>query len=143
MVSPTNIRCVCCSWAVLPYGNSSEVPRFLPALSKGVNSVPYQTVWAEYTVLASKPVRITPLFRTGKNTGRIGHVPAGPANFGQYQHIQIFFFFFLSFLIFEFLLGQNDNLFALTYQYYLFSQYAMVTFKLSIFYIVFFFFSFN
>lgn len=33
MVSPTNIRCVCCSWAVLPYGNSSEVPRFLPALS--------------------------------------------------------------------------------------------------------------
>ena len=102
MVSPTNIRCVCCSWAVLPYGNSSEVPRFLPALSKGVNSVPYQTVWAEYTVLASKPVRITPLFRTGKNTGRTGHVPAVPANFGQY-------------LIFEFLLGQNDNLFALTY----------------------------
>ena len=33
MVSPTNIRCVCCSCAVLPYGNSSEVPRFLPALS--------------------------------------------------------------------------------------------------------------
>ena len=117
MVSPTNIRCVCCSWAVLPYGNSSEVPRFLPALSKGVNSVPYQMVWAEYTVLASKPVRITPLFRTGKNTGRTGHVPA---NFGQYWQIQkksffFFFFFFLSFVIFEFLLGQNDNLFALTY----------------------------
>ena len=115
MVSPTNIRCVCCSWAVLPYGNSSEVPRFLPALSKGVNSVPYQMVWAEYNVLASKPVRITPLFRTGKNTGRTGHVPAVPANFGQYLQIQNFFFFFLSFLIFEFLLGQNDNLFALTY----------------------------
>ena len=28
---------------------------------------------------------------------------------------KVFFFFFLSFVIFEFLLGQNDNLFALTY----------------------------
>ena len=53
-------------------------------------------------------------FRIGLNTGRTDHVLAIPANFGQYQPIQ-FFFFFLSFVIFEFLLGQNDNLFALTY----------------------------
>ena len=45
-------------------------------------------------------------------------------------------FYFLSFVIFEFLLGKNGNLLALTYQYYLFSQYAIITFKLSIFYVV-------
>ena len=56
----------------------------------------------------------TSMFRTGLNTGHTGHVPT---NFGQYWPIQkkFFFFFFLSFVIFEFLLGQNDNLFALTY----------------------------
>ena len=82
----------------------------------------------------------TLMFHTGLNTGRTSHVPVIPANFEQYLPVQktIFFFFFLSFVIFEFLLGQNSNLFALTYQYYLFSQYAIVTFKLSIFYIVFF-----
>ena len=33
-----------------------------------------------------------------------------------YRPVQILFYFiFLSFVIFEFLLGQNDNLFALTY----------------------------
>ena len=53
-----------------------------------------------------------------------------------------YLFIYLSFAIFEFLLGQNDNLFALTYQNYLYSQHAMVTFQLSIFYIVFFFFFF-
>ena len=69
--------------------------------SKGVNSVPYRPVRPKYTVPASKPVRITPMFRTRKNTER-------------YKK-KFFFFFFLSFLIFEFLFGQNDNLFALTY----------------------------
>ena len=54
-----------------------------------------------------------------KNTNRTGHVSA---NFGQYQPVsgvpagkEKSFFFFLSFVIFEFLLGQNGNLFALTY----------------------------
>ena len=105
-------------------------------LLKGVDSVSYRSV---YTVPANKLVHITSLFRTGKNTGRIGQFWAISAGTEK-----SFLFFFLSFVIFEFLLGQNGNLFALTYYYYLFSYYAMVTFKLSIFYIVFFFFlSFN
>ena len=95
---------------------------FLCVFAKGVNSVPYWPVQPEYTVSASKLVRITPLFRIGKNTGRTGHILAIPANFGQYRPVsgvsggtkKSFFFFFLSFVIFEFLLGQNDNLFALT-----------------------------
>ena len=80
-------------------------------------------------------------FRTGLNTVHTGYtsqfrtILAGTQCIARYKKK---FFIFLSFLIFEFLLGQNGNLFALTYQYYLFSQYAMVTFKLSIFYIVFF-----
>ena len=77
---------------------------------KGVNSAPYRPVWPEYTVSASKPDRITPLFRTGKNTG---HVPAGTGLTDQYK--KKVFIFFLSFVVFEFLLRQNDNLFALTY----------------------------
>ena len=90
--------------------------------TKVVNSVPYRP---EYTIPASNPVRSTPLFRTGKNTGHTGLVPAVPANFGQYRPVLdvpagteksfFFFFFFLSFVIFEFLLGQNGNLFVLTY----------------------------
>ena len=66
----------------------------------------------------------TSTFRTGLNTGHIGHVPAIPDNFGQYRPVPdvpantkkcFYFLFFLSFVIFEFLLGQNSNLFALTY----------------------------
>ena len=69
-----------------------------------VNSIPYRTVWPEYTVSVSNLVRSTPLFRTRKNTR---HTSLVPANFGQYQPIQkkVFFFFFLSFVIFEFWLG--------------------------------------
>ena len=53
----------------------------------------------------------TSTFRTGLNTGRTDHtgqfraIPAGTEKS----------FFFLSFVIFEFLLGQNGNLFALIY----------------------------
>ena len=61
----------------------------------------------------------TSTFRTGLNTD---HVSTIPANFGQYRPIlgeptdtEKGFFFFLSFVIFEFLLGQNGNLFVLTY----------------------------
>ena len=66
----------------------------------------------------------TSTFRTGLNTGHTSHVPVILANFGQYQPVSgvpagteksFFFFFFLSFVIFEFLLKQNGNLFALTY----------------------------
>uniref|UniRef100_A0A7N2LP16 Uncharacterized protein n=1 Tax=Quercus lobata TaxID=97700 RepID=A0A7N2LP16_QUELO len=49
-----------------------------------VNTVPYRP---EYTVPASNPVHSTPLFRTGKNTGRTGLVPVIPANFGQYRPV--------------------------------------------------------
>ena len=54
---------------------------------RGVNNVPYRLVRSVYTVLASKPVRLTPLFRTRKNTGHTGHVPAVPVNFGQYRPV--------------------------------------------------------
>ena len=80
--------------------------------SRGVNTVP-----------ASKLVQLTPLFRTGKNTGCTGHtgqfraIPTGTGRTGRYQKKKFFFYYyyFLSFVIFEFLLGQNGNLFALTY----------------------------
>ena len=80
-----------------------------------VNTVPYRPYRPEYTVPASNPVHSTPLFRTGKNTGRTGQfraIPAGTLDIGRYRTK---FFFFLSFVIFEFLLGQNGNLFVLTY----------------------------
>ena len=60
----------------------------------------------------------TPMYCTGLNIGRIGHVPAILANFEQYRPVQekaFFFFFKKSFVIFEFLLGKSGNLFALTY----------------------------
>ena len=76
---------------------------------KGVDSVPYLSVRLVYTVPASKPVHINPpCFIPEK-------IPAVLINFGQYWPIHKFFFFFLSVVIFEFLLGQNGNLFALTY----------------------------
>ena len=82
---------------------------------KGVNSVPYR----QYrTVPTSKPVHINPLFRTGKNIGRTGQfraIPADTGRTGRYKKKFVFFNFFLRFVIFEFLLGQNDNLFTLTY----------------------------
>ena len=74
-----------------------------------VNTVPYRP---EYTVPASNPVHSTPLFRTGKNIGHTGQFRAIPAGT---EKKNFFLFFFLSFVIFEFLLGQNGNLFVLTY----------------------------
>ena len=44
-------------------------------------------------------------------TGQFRAIPAGTVRTGRYRKK----FFFLSFVIFEFLLGQNGNLFALTY----------------------------
>ena len=91
-----------------------------------VDTVPYRPVRPKYTVPAGDPVRLTPTFRTGKNIGRTGLVPAVPANTEQYRpvpgvpasteiYLFFLFLFFLSFVIFEFLLGKNGNLFALTY----------------------------
>ena len=52
---------------------------------------------------------------TGR-TGQFRAIQAGTMRTGRYKKKKsFFFFFFLSFVIFEFLLGQNDNLFALTY----------------------------
>ena len=87
---------------------SQYMDNLFRSLGKVVNSVPYRLVWLEYIVLASNPVRSTPLFRTGKNTGRTGQFRAVPAGTEK-----SFFFFFLSFVIFEFLLGQNGNLLVL------------------------------
>ena len=62
----------------------------------------------------------TSTFRIGLNTNRTSHtgqfraIPADIGRTGRYRK-KFFFFFFVSFVIFEFLLGHNGNLFALTY----------------------------
>ena len=63
--------------------------------SKVVDSVPHRPVWPEYTVSASNPVHSTPLFRTGKNTGRTGQFRAIPVGIEK-----SFFFFFFNFIFF-------------------------------------------
>ena len=54
---------------------------------KGVDFVPYRLVRPVYTVLVSKPIHITPLFRTEKNTGRTS----------QFRALRFFFFKFCNF----------------------------------------------
>ena len=76
----------------------------------GVNTVPYQPI---YTVPTNKLVRLTPLFRTEKNTGRTDQFWAIPADIR--KKVFFYYYYFLSFVIFEFLLGQNGNLFTLIY----------------------------
>ena len=64
--------------------------------TKVVNSVPYRPVRPEYTVPAGNPVRLTSMFRTGRNTGRTGQfraIPAGTGRTGRYRK-KFFFFFF-------------------------------------------------
>ena len=53
------------------------------------------------------------MFHTGKNISQFRAIPADTEHTHQYR--KKFFFLILSFVIFEFLLGQNSNLFALTY----------------------------
>ena len=43
-------------------------------LIKEVNFIPYRLVRPVYTIPASAPVQITPLFRTGKNTNHTGEI---------------------------------------------------------------------
>ena len=75
-----------------------------PHHTKVIDSVPYRLVRPEYIVPASILVRSTPLFRTGKNTGRIGIVPAKFGCTGRiyrlYWRNTFFFFFFLIFFSF-------------------------------------------
>ena len=69
--------------------------------TRGVNIVPYWLIWLVYTVPASKPVRLTPLFRTGKNTGRTGHIPSVPAGTEKkFLLLLLLFFKFCNFWIF-------------------------------------------
>ena len=75
--------------------------------------IPYRPVRPIFTVPISKSVRLTPLFRTGKNTGCTGQFQAIPAGTG--KKFFFYYYYFLSFVIFEFFLGQNGNLYALTY----------------------------
>ena len=56
----------------------------------------------------------TSLFRTGLNTGHISQFRVIPVGIEKSFYF-LFIYFFLSFVIFEFLLAHNDNLFALTY----------------------------
>ena len=103
-------RLVLISRLSIPYRTGQQCGTFDPPISFRKKYRPYQPI--------------------SSNTGR----------YRAYRPVQekSFFFFILSFVMFEFLLGQNGNLFVLTYQYYLFSQYAMVTFKLSILFFYFF-----
>ena len=64
----------------------------------------------------------TSTFCTSLNIGRTSHtgqfwaISTGTGCTGQYRKkFFLYFLYFLSFVIFEFLLGQNGNLFALTY----------------------------
>ena len=54
----------------------------------------------------------TPMFRTDLNTGHTNCVPGIPADIDFFIFFYIYFFKFCNFWI---LLGQNDNLLALTY----------------------------
>ena len=56
--------------------------KILSIIVNVVNSVRYRPVRPEYTVPAGNPVRLTPMFRIGKNTDRFGLVPTVPANIG-------------------------------------------------------------
>ena len=114
----------------IPPIRCSICAKFLPFVSG--ESIPYRT--DKQTGTVNPPISYRKKYQPYRSIS---------GNTGQYAQEKKFFFYyyyFLSFVIFEFLLGQNSNLFALIYQYYLFSQYAMVTFKLFIFYVVFFFF---
>ena len=121
-----------------------SIPRqsslLLPLSTKGVNTVPYRT--GQY--VPYRPVYTIPagIYHTGKQIGTVNHpisyrkkyqpyrpcidrtgqfraILAGTGRTDRYRKkVFIFYFYyyyFLSFVIFEFLLGQNGNLFSLTY----------------------------
>ena len=114
--------------------------RTVPAGTAGIYRTGQQSGTFDSPVSYRKKYR--PYRPRTSRTSQFRAIPAGTGRTGQYRK-KVFFLFILSFVMFEFLLGQNGNLFVLTYQYYLFSQYAMVTFKLSILFFFFIFFPFN
>ena len=75
------------------------------------------------------PASTAGIYRTGQQSGTLDPpvsywkkyrayrpISSNTGRYRAYRPVQKkVFFFFLSFVIFEFLLGQNDNLFALTY----------------------------
>ena len=69
------------------------------------------------------PASTAGIYRTGQQSGTLDPPVSYRKKYLPYRSIsgnpgryrKKFFFFFLSFVIFEFLLGQNGNLFALTY----------------------------
>ena len=63
---------------LIAYSIRKNVRILFGVISRGVNTVPYRPVRLVYTVPASKPVQLTPLFRIGKNTGRTGQFRAIP-----------------------------------------------------------------
>ena len=92
---------------LIAYSIRKNVRILFGVISRGVNTVPYRPVRLVYTVPASKPVRLTPLFRIGKNTGRTGQfraIPGVPAS-TEKKFFFYYYYYFLSFVIFDFLLG--------------------------------------
>ena len=104
---------------LIAYSIRKNVRILFGVIFRGVNTVPYRPVRLVYTVPASKLVWLTTLFRIRKNTGRTGQfraISGVQANIEKSFYFYFYYYYyFLSFVIFEFLLGQNSNLFALTY----------------------------
>ena len=84
--------------------------------------------WRSRLSILSIPAGTVGKYRTGQQSDTLDPpyfvLEKIPANFEQYRPVPgipagtvifFIFFIFLSFVIFEFLLGQNGNLFALTY----------------------------
>ena len=84
--------------------------RTVPASTAGI----YRTGQQSGTL--DPPVSYRKKYRPYRpRTGQFRAIPAGTGHTGRYRKKFFYFLFFLSFVIFEFLLGQNGNLFALTY----------------------------
>ena len=82
--------------------------RTVPAVPAGI----YRTGQQSGTL--DPPISYRKKYRPYRpRTGQFRAIPAGTGRTG--RNTKNFFFFFLSFVIFEFLLGQNGNLFVLTY----------------------------
>ena len=92
---------------LIAYSIRKNVRILFGVISRGVNTVLYRPVRLVYIVPASKPVRLTPLFHIGKNTGHTGQfwaIPGVPAS-TEKKFFFYYYYYFLSFVIFEFLLG--------------------------------------
>ena len=76
--------------------------------------VSYRNVYRYRNINISYRFKYRPYRPCTGHTGQFRAISAGTGRTGQYKKMFLFFIF-LSFVIFEFLLGQNSNLFALTY----------------------------